>query len=222
MTACDHSGVKKRCGFTLLEMLAALVLASLLMTAVLKLLGIMHAQERSMANSVATDQPWIPRVFRLLERDCRNSRRMIVGTNEFHLTGFAATDRETSAANYRPAEVAYRVLLIHGQLCLQREERKTDSLSNNSIVRELIAVDVAGISLWFADAPDVNWASESSSTAEWIPIPRAIVVQLDVRTTASLPTSEHRKFTEGDRIVADGTPALTPQRRVLLLRTGAN
>ncbi len=218
MKVVQHRPKAERQGFTLLELLAALLLASLLMGAVFRLLKIMHAQERIIAQRTTEHESYLPRIFQLLERDLRNSRQMIVRPNEVLLSGFAGISPRQSKATHRAADVVWRTLIIHGRLCLQREERKRDVLTNQSVDRQLMAVGIAGISLWFADAPDVSWEAENASGSQWTPIPGSVIAQLDVRSEA--PQRLDANAAAVNSMERRGSPNLTPHRRTLLIKSG--
>lgn len=216
MSPARHRATINRCGFTLLELLAALLLASLLMGAVFRLLHAMHAQERILAQSTSQHEAWMPRIFQLLERDIRNSRQMIVRPNEVLLTGFAGTSRSQSNTTQQAANVVWGTRIVDGRLCLQREERQLDVRTNQNVDRQLIAVGVAGISLWFADAPDVSWQAENVGSGQWTPIPASIIVQLDILSNPRQPAVRNKAPTVPQRSVP---PALIPHRRTLLIKS---
>jgi len=218
--------VRPRSGFTLLELLAALVLASLMMVAAWRLLQTMHRQEKVIAASIAEDRAWLSRIYQRIEQDFRNSRRMAVGQNVVHLEGFAATGDVSSLPGLSPAEISYTIAEINGRSCLRREQLRTDMLSNQSGSQELIAVDVSGLSLWFADAPDMSWESEAGQRNDWVPVPNAIVVQLDLLEKPSdgpLQIDSGSAAESGrseERTLALPTMARSQTRRTLLIKPG--
>lgn len=114
----DVYGHKKR-AFTLIEVIVALVLGTLLLAA---LMGVLR---RSFAEiGVATrDDPSVARLGLLVEqlrRDLTNARKMYVGNNRFELAGFIHRDPWTLIATLRPARVIYEIRQNRTQSLLVR------------------------------------------------------------------------------------------------------
>ena len=222
MIATRHSNlqVDRRCtqqataGFTLLELLAALVLASLLTTALLQLVRNVHRKGREVTALASQDEHWTSQTFNLLQQDLRNSRRMVISENQILLTGFAGTNPKSGTPNHTSAEVIYRIVSSGDRRCLQREERNLQTLTNTNIHRRIVAVDVVELSFWFVDAPNINWSSPQQATPDWIPIPAAIIAQVGfARTNASRIPDSTDKVTPAT--------AITKQRQALMIRPGS-
>ena len=102
------SNVNRRCAFTLIEIIVALVLGTLLLAT---LMGVLR---RSFSEiGVATrDDPGVARLGLLVEqlrRDLTNARKMYVGNNRFELVGFIHRDPSTLIATLRSARVIYEI-----------------------------------------------------------------------------------------------------------------
>jgi len=100
--------VKRRRAFTLIEIIVALVLGTLLLAA---LMGVLR---RSFAEiGLATrDDRGAARLGLLVEqlrRDLTNARKMYVGNNRFELVGFIHRDPSTLIATLRSARVVYEI-----------------------------------------------------------------------------------------------------------------
>lgn len=220
--ATRHSNLQadRRCtqqasaGFTLLELLAALVLASLLTTALLQLVRNVHRKTREVTELAGQEEHWTSQTFNLLQQDLRNSRRMAISGNQIQLTGFAGTNPQSGIPNHTSAEVIYRIVISGDRRCLQREERILQTLTNTSIHRRIVAVDVVELSFWFADAPNMNWSSPQQATPDWMPIPAAIIAQVGfARTNAS------RNARSTDKVAP--STAIATQRQTLMVRPGS-
>ncbi len=103
-----QSSVRKNRAFTLVEMIVALVLGTLLLAT---LMGVLR---RSFVEISTTrqDDPSIHRMGLLadqLRRDLSNARNISVGNNRFELLGFGHRDPQTLTATLRPARVSYEI-----------------------------------------------------------------------------------------------------------------
>jgi len=93
--------------FTLIELVVALVLGSLLLTLLMAVMRRSFTQLR-----VASDDTSLVKSTLLIDqlrRDFTNARRLRVGVNAFELTGFIHRDPETMIATQLPARAVYEV-----------------------------------------------------------------------------------------------------------------
>ncbi len=99
--------MRKR-AFTLIEILIALVLGTLLLAT---LMGVLRRSFSEIGNSTQTD-PSIARHGLMVEqfgRDIANARSMIVGNNRVEFVGFGHRDPATLIATLRPARIIYEI-----------------------------------------------------------------------------------------------------------------
>lgn len=128
-------------GVTAIELLAAITLAMMLMTAVLGILESMtRGQERLLSKQPV--EPWKTRWQSQLEWDVANSRSLRKGPDGFHLDGFAGRNPIDGAPLHCRTSVWYGVRQCGNQTCLVREESHLDSLSSENTVREIVAVGI--------------------------------------------------------------------------------
>lgn len=190
--------VRARKGFTLLEMLAALLLAALLMLTVIRLVRVLHVQQTRTTDGILETESWPEAVFRRMETDLRNSRELRVERDGFRLKGFAGTHFPQFSTGLFPAVVRYRTRKVNGRWRLEREEQDSSVLTNTSLRSDLVAVDVPSVSLWFADVPDVQWSSGASGAGQWARVPKSIILQLlvivDPETDPAVRQSDDEKI----------------------------
>ena len=97
-----------RSAFTLIEIIVALVLGTLLLAT---LMGVLRRSFSEIGNATRND-PSVARLGLLVEqfrRDLTNARGMVVGNNRFELVGFGHRDPMTLIATLRPARVIYEI-----------------------------------------------------------------------------------------------------------------
>ena len=142
----------KRTGFTLLELLLASVLTTMLMVGVLAVVASLGssavgaAEEGRIDPEVRADsiQPWID----LLRNDIAHADELtMTRDNVLKIIGHAALDRANRAATHRPVEIHYAFREVAGRRWLVRFERALDALTNQNIRCDLVAGDIAGFEL---------------------------------------------------------------------------
>lgn len=107
---------------TLLEMIVALVLATLLMMA---LTGLMRSVSQA-SQTAAKPQPSSRALLRLrqqLQRDCLNARFYQASDKQLRLLGFLGTDGTTGRASWQWAEVTWQIVERQETQLLIRHEQ---------------------------------------------------------------------------------------------------
>lgn len=132
---------RDRCGMTMIELMAASVLASLLMVAVLGILLTMSAQRRAL-RTIATVAPWREQLLAQLRWDFTNARTMSWSAGELRLYGLGGRDFATASVTQRPSEVIYSIRRMTGKNWLLRSEIDVDSRSNRNMRAELVCFGV--------------------------------------------------------------------------------
>ena len=177
-------------GHSLIEVLAALALASILMVSVLQLLKNLHARERLVDRAINLHSAWQDRLFQLLERDLRNSRRIRISSGMFELEGHCGTDPLRGLPDLTEAVVTWRVAPSSTSTILVREERPL-TLSTNLFRREVIAAGINDVSFWYQEAPEVPYLhsglqsgidgnASGGTQDDWAPMPKAIICRVEV------------------------------------------
>ncbi len=192
-------------GYSLIEVLAALLLASILMVSILQLLKNLHSRERLVDRTINLHAAWQDRLFQSLERDLRNSRRIRIQSGMFELEGHCGTDIDRGLADLSEAVVTWRVVASEKSSVVVREERPI-VLTSNAVRREVMAVNVSDMSFWYHEAPQVSYLHGDATAAPtgdrdgWTPVPKAIICRVDAtRGTQTMQLYRTLVLTAGGR-----------------------
>jgi hypothetical protein len=126
---------------TMIELLAAVVLTSTLMVAVLGILLTMSAQRRALL-ATETVAPWREQLLAQLRWDFINARKMSWSGVELRLYGLGGRNFATASVTQRPCEVVYSIRRMTGRKWLLRSEIDLDSRSNRNVREELVCFGV--------------------------------------------------------------------------------
>ncbi|MCA9264566.1 MAG: hypothetical protein KDA60_11980 [Planctomycetales bacterium] len=135
-----------RCAaFTTIELLASLTLTSLLLVAVLGLVGLLAKGREELSQQATSNYPPIA-VESLLRDDLANSTQYELTVTELKLLGHAARWKASTVHTHRPTEIVYSVFqLADGDTWLRREEVLLDSESNKNRTVQLVMQGVTQI-----------------------------------------------------------------------------
>jgi hypothetical protein len=112
-------------GFTLVELIAALTLATLLIVAVLWLAGRL-SHHRRILEQAAPFEGWKSRLTRQVEMDFQNSRSILVRPKELVFTGFSYRQRGSAESRHLPTQIAYTIVAEGSRSFLVRREVHSD------------------------------------------------------------------------------------------------
>lgn len=152
---------RRRSGLTIVELLAATVLAVLLVTAVLGVLRTVTQRQIPVGEDTAAES-WHSRLEGQLHWDLTNSRSIRPIENGFELTGFAGRAFSGRGAVHCRANIRYELVKASGHSCLLRTEIHPDSQSRDNRLVELVCLNVGEI---MVDAPGEEVSRESASEA---------------------------------------------------------
>lgn len=170
-----------RFGFTLIEMIVALVLSVFLAIAVL---GVLKSLKKANDYCPENRTPaWSKQLRNKLLWDITNARKMSVYPTELRLVGYGGHDLETGATTLRPCEIVYSIKQIGDVSWLVRREIHLDSLQMKNFYDELVCRDVDAIMVLDARhiAPDAIPKITPKTlppVAQFAQIPNAIRVYL--------------------------------------------
>lgn len=133
----------RRSAFTLVEMLASTVLATLLMMAVLAVVASIGRTQR-IIETRDESATWPAGVMEMVRFDLLNARDVKIGDDRLVLSGFGSLDAATLEPTHRPVEVEYRLRQAAGVQWLVRAQTDLDVLSNRNRWSQPIAAGVAG------------------------------------------------------------------------------
>jgi hypothetical protein len=138
-----HSG---RSAMTLVELLAATILAALLMAAVLGVLKAVTREQRALRIHPSAEA-WQAQLIRQLEWDLANSRSVTSTATGFQLVGFAGRDFASGAALHCRTSIEYAVEMVHGRSFLVRSEAHLDAANLDNQSRDLVCNQIERIVL---------------------------------------------------------------------------
>jgi prepilin-type N-terminal cleavage/methylation domain-containing protein len=167
-------------GFTLVELLAATVLAALLMAALLGVLKAVTRSEKSVLQP-ALPEAWQSRLAGQLQWDLTNSRTFVTTPNGFELRGFAGRDFESGAALHCPSSIQYVVRTIGSKPSLVRLEAHLDSQSLDNQSMNLVCNRIERITLGALDGtatPSNPSGAAAPEAGDGSPIPDRLLVCL--------------------------------------------
>lgn len=161
---------RDRFAMTLIELLVASVLTSVLAGAVLLTLRVTYADAARLTRQT-TASPQL--LIEQIERDFANSRGARIAADRLTLTGFVATyDRQPTL---RRARVQYRVAAVAGRPVLLREER----LPDGATLRDVAWDNVGRFQVVSLTALDPDERPERDPDAAGLPpTPDAVAVTL--------------------------------------------
>jgi type II secretory pathway component PulJ len=136
----------RRSAMTLVELLAATILAALLMAAVLGVLKAVTREQRALRIHPSAEA-WQAQLIRQLEWDLANSRSVTSTATGFQLVGFAGRDFASGAALHCRTSIEYAVQNVRGQSFLVRSEAHLDSANLDNQSLELVCNQVERIVL---------------------------------------------------------------------------
>jgi len=162
--------------FTLIELLAASLLAAMLMAVIVGLVRTTHAQSRAAqralaanpATSILTDQ---------IRRDFVNARYWAVLPDQVRLSGYIAHDLRTRRQTFRRAEVTYAVVSNRQGSWLVREETQIDEVIGRRSQRDVVWHGVAGLDVAALDNSQFEPAAGAAPPG-MTPVPSHLTVEI--------------------------------------------
>ncbi len=134
----------RRAGFTILEMLAAIVLASMLMAAVLGVLRTATLQTRELSAKYPVHH-WKRAFSAQLDRDLASARRIAASPEHLRLIGYGGSDFVRGEATLRPTEIIYEIVAGKDRTWLVRREIHLDALEERNSRSELVATNISAL-----------------------------------------------------------------------------
>lgn len=166
---CHHNA------FTLIEMLTATALTTLLMLLVLAVIAGVGRSEAILAMQIRHDS-WPPSLVQLVRWDLAHAAKVTAADIGFTLEGHGALDPATSSPNGQPAKVQYTVVSAGGRNWLIRRQTALYGDSGEGAWSEIICPDVQSIELAPADRAESD-ANARRSPREEIPDEVRLVVR---------------------------------------------
>jgi hypothetical protein len=144
---CLRSAVRRRFrGLTILELLVALTLASLLLGSVSGLLKILAAR-RNVLVEEARFVPWHRPLLERIQGDFANARQFELAPDRLRLVGYGGKDAAARWPTHRPTDVVYRLVNAANRTWLLREETLLDDQTNRNRQTELVCSGLTAIAM---------------------------------------------------------------------------
>ena len=145
-----------RRGFTLVEILATIALAALLLLAGFRAVASLGRQRAMLARQEAA-RTYVPELADLLRLDLSNARYMKAAPNELTLTGYCGLDADTLDPNHRPVTVRYHLARAGGRGRVVREQTDLDVPTNRNRWSAVVCSGVAAFEVRASTAdPSAN------------------------------------------------------------------
>ena len=126
----------------MIEMLAAVVLASMMMVAVLGVLRTVRLQSRELTQKYPVND-WKRALSTQLHNDLCTARRIAASKHHLRLIGYGGRDFVQGEATLRPTEIIYEIVFSKNSSWLVRREIHLDSLDARNSQSELAVTNVA-------------------------------------------------------------------------------
>ena len=124
-----------RGAFTLVELLASMVLTTVLMLAIFQVLASVARQGRAMAATARTTvTPWQTDLVSAIRWDLVNANSLTADGNQLIVQGHGSLDRATLTRRHAPVEVSYTSRRISGRNWLVRRETSAGASGWSALV----------------------------------------------------------------------------------------
>ena len=192
-------------GLTLLEMIAALALATILLVSTIAIFRAIGRTDKEAEKLALGNDFWLAEVEDQIRLDLQNSTTMRLDDSALELRGpchlSEITHRPTSGA----ATVRWSIEVIAGRPWLVRVQADESSRTNNAVWRQLIAADIQTIAFYPSGKTDAVAVDNRTIDREWRPVPLSMLLQLQRNTNSG--------------VAGDSSSAF--RTRLLLTRAGA-
>lgn len=146
---------QRNTAFTLVEALATMALASLLVLAGFRVIASVGRGRAAMIErDPVAGHAAAAGVLELVRWDLSNARFVRAGEDELSLYGYNAFDAQTLAPVHRPVRVVYRIRRAGGRGWLVREQTNLDVSNNRNRWTQLVCPDVSTLQLHRVPSPD--------------------------------------------------------------------
>lgn len=174
-------------GLTLLEMIAALALATILLVSTIAIFRAIGRTDKEAEKLAAGNDFWLTEVEEKLRLDLQNSTTMRLAENSIELRGPCHLSEETRQPTSAAARVQWNLETIADRSWLVRIQTEESSRTNIPPWRQLIAADIQ--SMAFYPSGKAEPADGRTIDREWRPVPLSILLQLKRQPNFTIPES---------------------------------
>ncbi len=166
-------------GFTLFELLAALTLSSMLVVALLGVVGGLAKNENVLKQHEPTPA-WHLRLASRLEKDLQAADHLKIRPNGFQLQGLLARDRQSGKRLWQEAVISYEIRKTSLGIVLERTEKNLGL--GKELRRELLAIPVKKMLLmpFNREQVSLDQTTEFISMLESGPPPESIRLRIEL------------------------------------------
>ena len=152
--------MRRRRGFTLIEVLVTTALAALVMVAVLEVVR-STGRLRAAMDRTAHTEPWADQVLDRIEQDLLQSDLVTTSKTSVVMTGYSSMNTDSTDRTHRPVRVRYLIEDGEGDVAgvLIREQQWLDVESSASITRALCGCRISALQV--ASVTDSTGGSNS-------------------------------------------------------------
>ncbi|QNN21548.1 prepilin-type N-terminal cleavage/methylation domain-containing protein [Planctomycetales bacterium ZRK34] len=130
-------------GFTLLELIAALALSTLLMLGLLTVITAISSPRSTTEAGDFSQDHTTQLLISLVRHDLMHAQDITVEANHIKIQGYGALDSQSLTPTHRRAEVEYLIEQHEELTILVRQQRDVDDLTATNTHRHLLATDVS-------------------------------------------------------------------------------
>jgi prepilin-type N-terminal cleavage/methylation domain-containing protein len=149
---------KAKKGFSLIELVVAAALSTLLFVGIVQVLRGIQTQHQV---AIRADEKtrWHESFVRPLESDLSTARSLVVSPYRIEFVGYAATDDETRNALFRPGRIIYEIQYREDSAFVMRHEKLLDEQAGAKKASEFVCLGIHRFELMGFDPSRRAWRS---------------------------------------------------------------
>lgn len=164
---------QRRLGLTVLELLVASTLATLVMATLLGVLGGISRRQQALRRAYPMSQT-TETLSDQLYWDITNSNALEISANRIRLVGFAGHHFSNGEPSFRPTEVTYHLVRDRFRSWMARTESHLDERNNKNARTQLVCPDVVQMSATLLEGEQPKKPDKSEDAVKESPAARAV------------------------------------------------
>jgi type II secretory pathway component PulJ len=170
--------VSANAGLTLLEMIAALALATILLVSTIAIFRAINRTDKEAQQLALGNDFWLTEVDSKLQLDLQNATDMRLDRASLELQGPCYLSEDSNQPTTQTAYVRWSIQEIGNRSWLVRTQTEIDSTTNNEPTLQLIAANIEVFNVF--PSGRVDSAADRLVDQEWRPVPVSLLLQLQV------------------------------------------
>lgn len=175
--------VSAQAGLTLLEMIAALALATILLVSTIAIFRAINRTDKEAQQLALGNDFWLTEVESKLQLDLQNATDLRLDGASLELQGPCYLSVDSNQPTTRTANVRWSIQEIGNRSWLVRTQTEVDSTTNNEPTRQLIAANIDAFNVF--PSGKVDSAADRLVDLEWRPVPLSLLLQLQFSQTTA-------------------------------------